>query len=342
MSSDVYGVAIQGIAGGWGEMHLKAYLAHPQVRVVALCDIDVEGARKRAEHYDLNCKIYEDFEKVLADEEVDAISIVTPSCFHARDSTLAMQAGKHVLVEKPIATTIEDLAMLKRTISETNVKTMAGFVLRWNGMFVTLKHLMQNKLIGDVFLAQADFWQNVGWLDVPMNQWLGNKEVAGSSMLAAACHPFDSVRWLMGGVEALSVFAYGTNFVYPDWDHNPTTLAIMQLDNGAVCKLVSTLEPCAPYLLRVELLGTEGTIRNNRLYVRSWQTHEEYIDLPCEVPGLAVLDEPMRQEIAHFIDCIDNDIESHVNLADAIKTHEALMAADLSVAEGKPIELPLI
>ncbi len=342
MGKDVYGVAIQGAAGGWAVMHLKAYLAHPKVRVVALCDINAEGAKARAEAFGLSCKIHTDFEKVLSDPDVDIISIVTPSCYHARDAVLAMQAGKHVLVEKPIATTLDQLALIKKTISESKVKTMAGFVLRWNGMFLTLKELMKEGAIGDVFMAQADFWQNVGWIDVPMNAWLGKKAVAGSSMLAAGCHPFDAVRWLMGGIEVVEVFAYGTNFVYPEWDHNPTTMALMKLSNGAVCKLVSTLEPCAPYLLRVELLGTQGAIRNNRLYVRRWKMREEYIELPCEVPGLGVLDDPMRLEIAHFIDCIENNVESHVNLTDAIKTHEALMAADLSVAEGKPVKLPLI
>src|SRR3972149_2871770 len=97
------------------------------------------------------------------------VSIVTPSCYHARDAVLAMQAGKHILVEKPIATTLEDLAMLKKTVAEVKVKTMAGFVLRWNGMVMALKALMRERTIGDIFLAQADFWQNVGWIDIPMN-----------------------------------------------------------------------------------------------------------------------------------------------------------------------------
>jgi predicted dehydrogenase len=330
MSRETYGVAIQGAAGSWGAMHLDAYLVNPKVRVVALCDLDLDGAKHRAESACLNCKIYTDYEKVLADTEVDIVSIVTPSCYHARDAIMAMQAGKHILVEKPIATTPDDLALLKRASSETKVKTMAGFVLRWNGMVKTLKSLMTEHIIGDVFMAQADYWQNVGWLD------------AGSSLLAGGCHPFDTVRWLMGGEEAEEVFAYSTNFGYPEWDHNPTTLALMRMRNGAVCKVACTLEPSAPYMLRVELLGTEGTILNNKLYVRRWKTQEEYVEIPCGIPGLASLVEPMREEISHFIDCIDQNIESHVNLQDAIKTHEALMAADLSAAQAKPIALPLI
>ena len=305
MGKETYGVAIQGVAGFWGAMHLSAYLAHPKARIVALCDVNLVGAQTRAEAAGLRSKIYQHFEDLLLDDEVELVSIVTPSCYHARDAVLAMQAGKHILVEKPIATTLEDLAMLKKTVAEVKVKTMAGFVLRWNGMVMALKALMRERTIGDIFLAQADFWQNVGWIDIPMNTWLGKKAIAGSSMLAGGCHPFDVVRWLMDGAVAQEVFAYGVNFVYPEWDHNPTTLAVMRLSNGAVCKLASTLEPCSPYLLRIELLGTEGTIRNNRVYVRRWQTQEEYTSLPCDIPGLSALVEPMRLEIAHFIDCVE-------------------------------------
>ena len=342
MAKDTYGVAIQGAAGWWGEQHLAAYIAHPKAEVVALCDINADAAKARAKALGLSCKIYTDLEKTLADEDVDILSIATPSCYHARDAALAMRAGKHVLVEKPIATTLDDLALLKRTAAETEVKTMAGFVLRWNDMIVTLKALMEEETIGDVFMVQADFWQNMSWLDIAMNTWLGKKGIAGSSMLAGGCHPLDAVRWLLGGAEVQEVFAYSTNFSFPDWDHDPTELAVMRLDNGALCKLASTLEPDAPYLFRIELLGTQGTIRNNRLYTSRWRGQHDYAEIPTDVPGLSVLDEAMKLEIAHFIECIDNDVESHVNLPDAIKTHEALMAADLSAAEGRPVSLPLI
>jgi len=182
----------------------------------------------------------------------------------------------------------------------------------------------------------------MSWLDIAMNTWLGKKAIAGSITLAGGCHALDAVRWLLGGARVVEVFAYGTNFAFPDWDHDPTTLAVMRLENGAVCKLASTLEPCAPYLLRVELLGTEGTIRNNRLYVRRWRGQHDYTEIPTDVPGMGVLDQAMRQEFGHLIECVDKNVESHANLADAIRTHEALMAVDLSVAEGRPVSLPLI
>ena len=348
MAKDVYGVAVQGAAGFWGEQHLAAYIAHPKAEVVALCDINADAAKARAEALGLSCKIYTDLDETLADDDVEVLSIATPSSYHAKDAVLAMQAGKHVLVEKPIATTLEDLALLKRTVAETEVKTMAGFVGRWIGVFVTLKALMEDKVIGDVFMAQADFWQNISGLDIAMNEWIGKKEIAGSPTLAGGCHPLDSVRWLLGGAEVEEVFAYSVNGASPTYNYDPTTLAVMRLDNGALCKLASTLEPCAPYLFRVELLGTEGTIRNNRIYTSRWRGQHDYAEIPTDVPGLSsraahsTLDEAMKQEIAHFIECIDNDVESHVNLPDAIKTHEALMAVDLSAAEGRPVSLPLI
>src|SRR3972149_7553013 len=127
MGKETYGVAIQGVAGFWGAMPLSAYLAPPKARIVALCDVNLVGAQTRAEAAGLRSKIYQHFEDLLLDDEVELVSIVTPSCYHARDAVLAMQAGKHILVEKPIATTLEGLAMLKKTVAEVKVKTMAGF-----------------------------------------------------------------------------------------------------------------------------------------------------------------------------------------------------------------------
>jgi predicted dehydrogenase len=348
MAKEVYGVAVQGAAGFWGEQHLAAYIANPKAEVVAMCDIDADAAKARAKALGLSCKIYTDLDQTLADKDVEILSIATPSSYHAKDAALAMQAGKHVLVEKPIATTLEDLALLKRTVAETEVKTMAGFVGRWIGVFVTLKALMKDRVIGDVFMAQADFWQNISWLDIGMNKWIDRKGVAGSPTLAGGCHALDAVRWLLGGAEVEEVFAYSVSGTSLAYDYDPTTLGLMRLDSGALCKLASTLEPCAPYLFRVELLGTEGTIRNNQVYSSRWRGQHDYTEIPTDVPGLSTraahstLDEAMKQEISHFIECIDNDVESHANLPDAIKTHEALMAVDLSAAEGRPVSLPLI
>lgn len=269
MSKDYYGVGIQGGGGWWAGMHINAYLAHPKTNIVALCDPRVDEVNTRIASLGLSCRVYSDIEKMLNDEDVDIVSICSPPYLHARDTILAMQAGKHVLVEKPIATTLDDLAQMKKTANETNCKTMAGFVLRWNGMIKTLKAMMNDKAIGAVFLVQTDFWQNVGRLDIPMNKWLGKKSIAGSSLLNGGCHAMDTVRWLLGA-EVVEAFSYSVNGGSPQYEYNPTIVALMKLDSGAVCKLTSTLEPDSPYLFRIELLGTQGTIRNNLFYTSRW------------------------------------------------------------------------
>jgi len=78
----------------------------------------------------------------------------------------------------------------------------------------------------------------------------------------------------------------------------------------------------------------EGQIRSNRLYVRRWQAKEEYSGLPCDVQSLALLDDPLHMEFAHFPDCSEKEVELHANLADAAKAHETLFIADLSATEA--------
>lgn len=340
MEERTYGVAIQG-AGWWAEQHIKAYQKNSHTEVVALCGRDEERARAKAESLGLSCRVYGDYENMLADGGFSILSICTPPSHHAQDGIRAAQEGKHILIEKPVATRLDDLAALREAVRRAGVKTVVGFVLRWNLMFKTIKALVEDDAIGEVFMAQADFWQNVAALDLPMNRWLPMKEIAGSSMLGGGCHVVDGLRWFIGS-EVKEVCAYSVNGASPNYDYDPTIIALLHFQSGAVAKVASTLEPRSPYLLQVELLGTKGTIRNNRLYSHKLPGQRDYAVIPTAVPGGPELEDPMQGEIDHFVECVMNDVESHVNVEDAVKTHEVCLAADLSAAKGRPIELPLL
>ena len=340
MSNDTLGVGIQG-AGWWGEQHIGAYQKNPHTRVAAICGRDRAKLEAKADALKLSCRVYTDYEQMLADEEVAIVSVCTTSHRHAQDTIMAADAGRHIFIEKPVATTLEDLARVRDAVCGAGIRTVVGFVVRWNPMFKTIKALVDDGAIGEIFMAQADFWQNVAAMDIPMNRWLPKKEFAGSSMLAGGSHAVDAMRWLVGS-EVNQVSAYSVNGRSPDYDHDPTIIALLQFANGAVAKVASTLEAKAPYLMRIELLGKEGTIRNNELYSHKLPGQTDYAVIPTAVPGGGERDDSLQGEIDHFVDCIMNGRESDVNLADGVKTHEVCMAADISALEGRPVKLPLI
>ena len=155
------GVAIQG--AGWvaGE-HIKAYARNSHTEVVAVCSRTEEGARRKLEETATACPIYGDYAAMLADPAVDIVSICTPNHLHAAEAIQAAHAGKHLLLEKPIALTLDDLRALRQAVREAGVKSVVSFVLRWNPLFETIKAQLADDAVGRVFYAEVDYFHGIG------------------------------------------------------------------------------------------------------------------------------------------------------------------------------------
>jgi predicted dehydrogenase len=157
----------------------------------------------------------------------------------------------------------------------------------------------------------------------------------------AGCHAIDAMRWLVGS-EAVEVTAYSGG-----WDrryeYHATVVAIIRFENGTVAKSLSSIELNMPYGFNIELYGDKGTIINRRLYSLSLMNGQtDFAEIPCIGPESSdVRYHPFQPEMDHLVDCILNDKEPLVNMADAVKTHEICIAADISAAENRPVKLPL-
>ena len=131
MEDGKLGVAIHG-AGWVAGAHAASWKKNPRVEVVSLSDVDLARARKLLAECGLDCPIRDDYDEVLGDRRVDVVDICTPSHFHAEQGIAAAQAGKHVLVEKPVALTMDENRALRSAVAEAGVKSVVSFVLRWN------------------------------------------------------------------------------------------------------------------------------------------------------------------------------------------------------------------
>jgi predicted dehydrogenase len=332
------GVGIYGT--GWvAREHIRAYLKNPACEVVALCSRTLESTRERAREFGLSAKVYDSYDEMLRDPAVQVVSICTPHQLHAVGTIKAAEAGKHVLVEKPIGLSVEQLVAMRAAVAENKVKSVAGFVLRWNPLIETTKALIADDAIGRPVLIEVDYWNydRRGCQGV----YRGNRrETAGSAFLTGGCHAVDAARWLLGS-EAVEVTAYSTRAT-PYFEFDPTIVAIVKFENGCIAKFSACLESAIPYIFNLEVLGDKGAIRNNSLFSRKLPGQTGFATYPTIVPDTAdVAHHPFPQEIDHFIQCIQNDVESHVNVADAVRTHEICLAADMSAAEGRPVKLPL-
>lgn len=330
-----------GIVGtGWvaGE-HIKSFGKIADCRVVGLCSRTPESARAKAAEAGLpDAKIYATYEDMLADPNIHAVSICTPPNLHPQQTILAARAGKHILLEKAIANDPASAGAMLRAVESAGVKTVVSFVLHWNPEFLWIRRMLAEGTLGCIFYAEVDYWHNIG-PQYAQYRWNVKREIAGSALLSAGCHAVDALRWFVED-EVVEVTAY-SNKCNPEYEYDTNVVGILKFRGGAIGKTSTSFDVKSPYAFNVDLLGEKGTIRDNRIYAREFfggQT--DWIEVPTIRPDSGdVSHHPFDGEIQHFVDCLRDDTESPLNLADAAKTHAVCYAMDRSATENRPVSL---
>ena len=141
--------------------------------------------------------LYTDFDALLADPRVDAVSICSPPNCHPEETIKAAKAGKHLLIEKAVANDPASLQAMTQAVQAAGIKTVVSFVLHWNPQFQWIKRMLQEKAIGDLFYAEVDYWHNIG-PQYGQYRWNVKKDIAGSVWLSAGCHAVDAMREIIG------------------------------------------------------------------------------------------------------------------------------------------------
>jgi len=340
--SELLGAAVLGTGDVSGE-YIKAFQADPRSQVRAILSRDRARAEAKAREYGLaHCRAYTDLDELLKCGDIQLVSICTPHHLHVEQGVACAQAGKHVVVEKPIALDLAGLRKLDAAVRQHNVRSVTGFVLRWNPLFETIKAILADGMIGDVFYGEVDYLHAIT-KDLHLYPWLRQRAFGGTALLTAGCHAVDGLRWFIGQ-EAVEVFGYA-NFSKGnslDYEYEPNSVTLIQFADGTMGKVATSIEYMAPYTFPIALMGNRGTIRDNRLFTKRWPGQTGWAAIPTIAPDSgAVTHHPFRLLISHFIDCVMSGAESHCNVADAVKTHEICIAGELSKLEARPVRLPL-
>ena len=336
------GVAIVGTGWVSGE-HIKAFERNPHTEVRAIVSRSLDRAKaKAAEHGLEHATAYADLRAMLDDPAIDIVSICTPHHLHAEQGIAAARAGKHLLVEKPIAIDTGSLHALDAAVRQAGVRSVVSFVLRWNPLFEIIKASLADGAIGNLYYAEVDYMHGIGpWYK--QYEWNIKREIGGSSLLTAGCHAVDGLRWFLQR-EAVEVTAYA-NFSPENplkYEYEPNSVTIIRFADGVIGKVASLVECVMPYVFNIELFGDQGTIRNNQVYSRKWPGQTSWATIPTILPDSGdVTHHPFHGEVDHLVDCILNGRESHCSVADAVKTHEICLASEVSAKEGRPVKLPL-
>ena len=333
------GVAIHG-AGQVAYAHVASWLKNPQVKIVSIGSRRVESAQRLAAKFGLDCSIHERFDDVLADKRVDIVNLSGPNQVHAAQGIAAAEAGKHILMEKPMCLSMDENRALRHAVAKAGVRSVVSFVLRWNPLSENLKSLLAAGAVGKLFYVEIDYWHGLGrgWTGWDWGHTIAS---GGSAMLLGGCHAVDAIRWFAGR-EVVEVAAFANN-VKNTFEYPSNVVAIFKFDDGSIGKTSTLFDVEMPYAFNIDLAGSEGTLRDNRVWSKKllpgqtgWTTMQTIMP-----DSAAVEHHPFEAQINHFVDCILQGRESHCNIADAYRTHEVCIAIDRAIASGKPVRLPL-
>lgn len=326
--------------GGNGRALVRGYAMTELCDLVAVCDLDPERAQAAAEEGDVPAR-YTDLQEMLDHEELDALSVHTPDHLHADPFIMGLEAGCHVLVEKPMGNTIQDLERMTGAARGSDRKTLVGHILRFNPVYAEVHRRCANGELGEIFYLEADYFHRLVRQAAPerinpyiggINWWLEHEK----PIVGAGAHQFDLLRWYADS-HAVEVCGYGNCIAFPEMKHNDCMCAVFKLASGAVAKVGAAYGVVGPRpdWLNLEVYGTEGTIRGGQL-ITGDETDPTVEDLTVEYSG-----HPFEPEIEHFLRCIIDDTEPLMNAFEgANSAAPTIMAAESIAAGGEPMEVP--
>jgi predicted dehydrogenase len=253
---------------------------------------------------------------------------------------------------------------MRRAVRQAGVRTVAGFVLRWNPLFRTLKALLADNALGNPYYVETDYCSyNGSW----WSGWNDARTIAQgvSALLVGGCHAIDALRWFAasGEFEAatpVEVYAVaggrrkGSGREYcpasnawidaaPPMEYDGLEVALVKFSNGVVGKASVNAECIMPYRFPIRIFGDRGSVFDNRLWSHKFVGQTDWVELPTILPDSSnVGHHPFQAEIDHLVDCVREGRESHCKLEDAIKTHEIAFAALESSKTNRPVRLPLL
>jgi predicted dehydrogenase len=328
-------------AGLFGERHAQAYSRHPAVDFVSVCDLNGDRAREVAERYGARGSTT-DFRELLANPEITAISIATPDHLHRDVAVVCAEAGKHILVEKPLATTVEDAAAIVAAARAAGVTLMVDFHNRVNPPMVQARDAIRRGDIGRPAYVYARL-SNATTVATDMLRWAGQS----SALWFLASHMVDVVRWMLDD-EVARVYAVSREGILRELGV-PTAdfhVATVEFKSGVVAVFehawILPRTHAAVKDLKMEILGSAGAInidgshnRTLELYTAQRATFPDMLAPPtgAHLTGF-VLD-----SIAYFVDAIAEGTPVLATGEDGVATTRIICAILDSVASGQPVTL---
>ena len=328
--------------GIWGTVHARTFAASPHVKLIGVCDQNKERAEKFANIYQA-MSFTENWEEIISNRDITAVSIATPDFAHSHIVLEAIKAGKHVLVEKPLAMTVSDCEKILSERDKRGVKLMVDFHNRWNIPFVHVRKMVESGELGEMQMMNIRLNDTL-YVPTKMLGWASKSSPAHF----LGSHLVDLVRWLSGS-EIKKVFSVSRSVVLkkkgidtPDYYQS-----IFELSNGGTayienCWIISEKAPNV-FEFSGEFVGTKGSTFINASHHRMIEKYTELESGYPDVSGIVDMDgKPTGfciEAISHFIDCVVNDKNPRVTGEDGLAATRIVVAMEKSAETGLPVNL---
>jgi len=341
--------------GSISDSHLQAYAANPQVKLVAVCDLNPERARQTASKYEIP-GIYDDYKELLADPNIHAVSICTWNNSHAEISIAALHAGKHVLCEKPLCKTVDEALAVQKAVEETGLILQVGYVRRHAANIEVLKRFIDAGDLGELYYAKASLIRRLG----NPGGWFADVERSGGGpLIDIGVHVIDLCWYLMGKPKVVSVSGNTyrklgnrsnvENYAYyqaADFDPSVNTVedmanALIRFENGASLAVdVSFSLHARKESAQVAVFGERGGAEIEPALAIATERHNTILNVDPQLttPGFDFVDS-FKREINHFVQLCRGEAENLCPVEDGVEMIRILNAIYQSAAEGREIRL---
>jgi len=334
-----------GIAGyGWvAGAHIAAINASPRAQVSAVYSSRSLDAAAISAKHGSRIALYGDYRAMLRDGGLDVVSICSYPFQHREHAVAAAQAGKHLIIEKPLALSWKDCQAVATAVKKARVKTCVCFECRYSSQFLATKAVLDQGLLGDLHYGEVDYFHGIGpWYG--QFRWNTRQDAGGSALLTAGCHALDALLLCLGDdvAEVTSYDTKSTSALFAPYQYATSSVTLLKFKSGRVGKCAAIVDCLQPYYFHTHLVGSEGSLLDNKFHSTRLHTDRHaWNTLAMKLLDSGdVADHPYQTQFDKFFESISARVEMPLtSLTDAMKTHEVIFAADKSAAASKPVRL---
>ena len=337
-----YNVGVVGY--GWvASAHIPALNATSLAQVTAVCSGRELDAKELSSKHGGEIRVYKSLRAMLADPGIQVVSVCSLPGNHASQAIQAANAGKHLIIEKPLCLSARDLPLIQQAVKKAKARVCVCFECRFSNQFLGIKAVLDQGLLGELHYGEVDYYHGIGpWYG--QFRWNTYKRQGGSALLSAGCHALDALRLCMGS-EVAEVTSYSTKSkskLFAPYEYPSTSATLLKFKNGSIGKCAASLDCLQPYYFHTHLVGSKGSLLDNKFYSSKLGTNKaSWNTLALKMLDSGdVADHPYQTQFQTFFESLETGREMPLtNLDEAVKTHQVVFAADLSAKTGRAIKI---